>query len=100
MVSGADNAFGFHLVNQRGGAVVTNAEFALNVTGGSFFVGLNNGYRLSIQVFIAAAAKVAFVKNSTGIFFVQLAFGDAFNILRFFLRFQKSTISSISGSLI
>ena len=57
MIGSGDNAFFFHSVYQRGSAVVADAEFALNVAGGRFFVILDDGDGLCVQILVGTGGK-------------------------------------------
>lgn len=89
MVGGGDNAFLFHFVNQRSRTIVADAKLALNIAGGGFFVVLDDGDGLSVQIFVGTGGKIALVEDGAAVFFGKFAFGNAGNIFRFALDFQK-----------
>lgn len=89
MVGGGDNAFLFHFVNQRSRTIVADTKLALNIAGGGFFVVLDDGDGLSVQIFVGTGGKIALVEDGAAVFFGKFAFGNAGNIFRFALDFQK-----------
>ncbi len=49
---GADDAFGFHLLDQAGGLVVADGELALDVTGADLAVSCHDGDGLVEEGFV------------------------------------------------
>src|ERR1700730_15224388 len=85
----ADNAFQFHPLHQRGGAVLSDLQPALDVAGRGLAVALDDRHRLRKQVAPALAAHAGGIKHRA-VFVGGFLGGDRFEIFGLALGFKMA----------
>src|ERR1700721_777423 len=89
MIGLPDDALKFHSLHQRRGAIISDLQPALNVTGGSLAVAFDDRYRLREQIAAAVAAHGGAVEYRT-VFVGRLLRGDRFEVFRLALRLEMA----------
>jgi hypothetical protein len=80
MIGGTDDAFLLHAFNQRGGAVVTDAETPLHVGGGGFAIAKHDGHGLIVG--ILGIGEITGAGRAAAIAFLVVFLGNRFQIFR------------------
>ena len=83
-----DDAFEFHPLHQRGGAIISDLQPALNVAGGSLAVPLDDSHRLRKQIASAFTAHGRGIEQRAALFVGGFFRGDCLEIFRLTLRLQ------------
>src|ERR1700721_1539659 len=87
MIGLSNDAFQFHPLHQRGRTVVADLQPALDVTGGSLAVALDDRHRLREQVAATFGAHAGGIEYRA-VFFGWLFRGDRLEVFRLSLRLE------------